>query len=169
MGIISPKEAAARSGRDYLRDNRFQISLSGNLTAGQNVTDHCIGASLPGTQYGTVDYRSASPALKIPNDVIYNQLSLTFLMSADGEAFDHFQQCNTSKIITDIRGDYSFNFFDEYTGNVFVKHLDGRGRPIHEFEYVNAYVNSIDDVTLDMNNNDTVSVFTVNLLYEYYI
>lgn len=169
MGIISPKEAAARSGRDYLRDNRFDIQLSGALAAGPNVTDHCIGASLPGTTYGTVEYRSASPVLKLPNDVIYNPLRLTFLNATDGAAYNHFQELNTKKIITDIRGDYSFNFFDEYTGSVIVNHLDGNGSPVHTFEYVNAYVASLDDNELSMESIDTVNTFSALIYYEYYI
>ncbi|MFK5882785.1 MAG: hypothetical protein QM489_00355 [Candidatus Izemoplasma sp.] len=169
MGIISPKEAAARSAKDYLRDNRFEIALGGALAAGSDVTDHCIGASMPGTQYGTIEYRSASPVLKLPNDVIYNPLRLTFLNSTDGLAWKHFQELNTKKIITSIRGDYSFNFFDEYSGSVIVNQFDGAGNIVHTVEYVNAYVVGIDDNILSMESMDTVNRFNAILNYEYYI
>lgn len=167
MGIISPKEAQARAGKDYVRGNRFDVTMGGALACGSNVLDHCMSAVIPGTKYGTIDYRNASPVLKMPNDVIYNEFRLSFYNSSDGAALKHFQECNTTKIITDVKNDYSFNFFSDYTGDVTIKQYSPQNKLTQTVTMVNSWVVGIEDIVLSMENSNVVQIFHVAFNYEY--
>jgi hypothetical protein len=164
--MISPKALQSIAGKGYLSGNRFEIRLSGALSAGAGVTDHLMSATFPTVSYGTIDYRNASPMIKVPNDYIVSPLRLTFFKASDGLAFKHFMDCSTTKIIKDISNNYAFNFFDEYTGDVRVSEFSPSDELVHECTAINAWVSNVEDTELSMENSNIISRFTVTLEYE---
>ena len=164
---LSIKQFQSLANQDYVRGNRFDVSLGGAIAAGPDVTDHLMGANIAGVSYGTVDYRNASPVLKLPNDIIYNPITLTFNNDAAGNALAHFQSLNTTSIIPDVASDYSFNYFEDYTGDVILKQYSPDDKLANQVKYINAWVHQVFDVQMSMENNNIIQTFNVSLLYEY--
>ena len=153
--------------KDFVRGNKFSVIMSGAIAAGTDITDHLISANFAGLSYGTVDYRNASPVLKLPNDIIYFPLRLSFHNDAQGKVLTHFQNLNRNKIIADVKSDYSLNFFEEYTGDVELTQYNPQNQTANKMKYVNAWVQEVQDIQLSVENSNVIQVVEVVLLYEY--
>lgn len=150
----------AVDSRDLSRQNRFEVFIP-RLSRQENML--CQDVNLPAPSIITTDYKHQGPVRKIPYDVTFEDLTMTFLAFGDsGQPYGKFEDW-----IGDIYDDeYRFNDKSDYIENIVVKELDRRGSTIKEHTFNDAFPIYITKQK-SMGGQSTPDTFDVQFSYLY--
>lgn len=160
---------AANVNNGFLHGNRYTtilgvpaaVSPPGNLRL---VGENCSDATIPGASYLTFDWKNAGPVIKVPYDIVFEPLVLTFYEDREAQASKFFRDWNRS-VMTD---NFRMEFFDQYTADITVIERDQTNASVLTYNFVNAYAAQISGVQLSYKNQDMIREITVTFNYEYY-
>ncbi|MDX8383189.1 MAG: hypothetical protein R8M45_03840 [Ghiorsea sp.] len=162
---------SALKGDTYLRPNRYlvDITIPASSKAGidqkalKEIRYSCVNAKIPGISFNTIDKRDGVPAArKRPNDVTYNEMSLTYRLTSilkERAVFDAwFKSIYNSK-------KHSFAFPDTYMGTIDIHTYNISINATSHFRLVDIYPTSISDISLAY--TDDSSIGTVDIGFSY--
>lgn len=152
---------SAVDSRDIARSNRYNVNVEG-LSRQENLL--CIDADIPAPNIITFGYKHQGPEKKIPYDVQFGQLSLTFMGFGDsGQPYGKFIDWLES--IYDEN--YRFNDKVDYARTVMVQEKDRQGGTIITHTYNEAFPITIGPKSKSMGASNTPDQFTVVFEYHY--
>jgi hypothetical protein len=161
-----------------VRPNYFfaQLTLTGGLTGLPNIGDtfkfRCEKAEFPGRSLATADDMvGGGPALKLPYDVTYNDITLSIICSSDMIERKFFEQW-MDKIISPAGTNASglLSYYEDYAlGNILkVSQLNERGYEIFTYTMTDVYPTALTPMNADWSETNTYQRFGVTLAYRYY-
>jgi len=174
-----------------LQNNKFEISFAGNVkpidSAGKTISFssninndinvYLIKTNLPGRQIGTSDIREHGPNRKVPIDVVYGELSMSFYLDKDKKIYDLFTnwteavaQTRSTKPVNglDFGGQLKVGYYENYAGGMSVEIVILDSKTLDKtiaVRYHEVYPYQIDDVDLDKNSTDGLIQYTVKFAY----
>jgi len=161
-----------------VRPNYFfaQLTLTGGLTGLPDIANtfkfRCEKAEFPGRSLATADDMvGGGPALKLPYDVTYNDITLSIICSSDMIERKFFEQW-MDKIISPAGTNASglLSYYEDYAlGNILkVSQLNERGYEIFTYTMTDVYPTALTPMNADWSETNTYQRFGVTLAYRYY-
>lgn len=149
---------ATAANRDLLRSNRYRVFIN-RINPQDMLLAHAV--TIPGKTNASFDYSFRGPFQKIPYQVLYEPLTITFYNYGDNEPYRSFQLWSDSMHDRQYRW-RSGSFYKE---DIRIEELDRLGRPVGIHLIRDAYIADIGPKQKgygDMSNPDT---FTVTFNY----
>lgn len=155
---------------DYARPTRYWVQFSTPRTMlsdslSRNLIDiqlNCSSAQMPGVSLGTAELRTKGPIRKMPNDVIYADMNLTFYNTSKYKERKYFEKWIGSVTDNDTK---SFAYYEDYVSNIVIAQFDNAGIVVHSVRLNEAYPTSLGEISLGYDNNDQVETFSVTISY----
>lgn len=155
---------------DYARPTRYWVQFSTPLTMindslSNNLIDiqlNCSAAQMPGVSIGTSELRIKGPIRKIPNDMIFADMSLTFYNTSRYKERKYFEHWINS--ITD-KETKSFSYYHDYISNIVIAQFDQAGIVVHAVRLNEAYPTAVGEIALGYENTDQIETFPVTISY----
>lgn len=157
------------------RPNLFYAVLdlaSTDITIPETFSFRCETAEFPGRTLATFDDAiGAGPALKLPYDVTYNDISLTIICSEDLAEREFFESW-IDKIIqpANSSGAGLIAYYDDYAyGNkLTVTQIDSSGKTLFQYELNDIYPIALTAMTASWEDTNTYQRFGVTMAYRYH-
>ncbi len=159
---------------DVARPNRFRISggltMAGTGGAGGIPSPMlCVATQLPGKQIGTFVHRhNQGEPFKLPNDIIYPEVSFTFINEASGVNGPYSNKQYFSKWFDQVfnRETGRFNYYDTYANaNLTIEQLDQQGNVIYFAILIGCYPIALAAQELSAEPSSAPSMFGVTISY----
>lgn len=149
---------SAVDSRDLARQNRYEIFIS-KLSRQENQL--CIDVDLPSPNIITMEYKHQGPVHKIPYDVVYSDLSMTFTAFGDGQPYQKFNQW-VEEIFDST---YRFNDMTDYTETVIVREKDRQNSTTVTHTFYDAFPILVGPKSKSMSSSNTPDQFIVQFSY----
>lgn len=151
----------AVDSRDLSRQNRYEVNIEG-LSQEENML--CQDVTLPMPNIITTEYKHQGPVKKIPYDVVFGDLQMTFMGFGDsGQPLGKFVDWLES-IYDD---EYRFNDKADYTRTIIVREQNRQGGTIITHTYNEAFPTMIGPKLKSHAGNNTPDTFTLQFQYLY--
>lgn len=151
---------SAVDSRDLSRQNRYRVNVGG-LSQEENML--CTDVTLPMPNLITTEYKHQGPALKIPYDVVYGDLQMTFMTYGN----DNQPQGKFVEWIESVFDEnYRFNDKADYQRTVIVQELDRSGSVTFTHTYYEAFPTMLGPKPKSMAAG-APDIITVNFQYLY--
>jgi hypothetical protein len=151
-----------------LRPNKFRVNHSTPVGGAGPLTFHIRAASMPASTMTTINVPYRGRIFKMPGIRTYQTWQITVLDDANrlyelyhewsDRIKSHYENTTSAE-------DYDFTDLME---DIEVTQLDYNGADFRTRTIKNAWPNNIGPLTLDMENNDTILTFTVDLEYQWF-
>lgn len=156
-----------------LRPNKFEVTIAPPQTGGLSIpttTFHIRAASIPASTITTINVPYRGRIFKMPGVRTYQTWQITVLDDIKTDLHKVFHQwSNALKDHVANTTAAGLGNFTDLMGTFSVKQLNYNGTPPHRtFTLQGCWPNTVGPVALDMENNDTILTFTVDLEYQYF-
>lgn len=130
----------------------------------------CESAELPGRQIGTTENRIYGPIYKTPYDSVYDEMSMTFVDTADMSIRVFFELWIDQVFNSETN---SINYIDDVVSDIFVRQYDQAGTPdtlnsVLAFRLIRAFPTNVNQLTVSW-ADDSPHVLGVTFFYERYV
>ena len=146
--------------------NRFSILMTPPAGAGgkpEDLTLLCESVIMPGRTIGTLDYQNEKQQLRMPNAIIEEPVSMTFILLNDYFIRDMFDKW-TSLIIDSEK--YQVAYKNEYTTDIVINQLDNKNTTIYSCKLLGAYPTVMSEIQLNNTAENTHLKVTVTFVYD---
>lgn len=131
----------------------------------QNLQLRCDATELPGASFVTGDNKVMGPIYKMPNQILYNDLTLSFILSADLAEKYFFEYW--MEIIMD-RNNY-FGYYNDFTtDHIMVHFFDTMANNVYGARFWHCYPTAINQVSLNWQDTD-IARLSVTFAYERFL
>jgi hypothetical protein len=150
---------------------KMDYALSGPL---DNIEFRCERAEIPGKTIATIDDTSSGPSLKLPYDVTYSDIQLTFICSEDmfeRRLFESWME----EIVASPSKDHGLGglvrFYDDFASgaDISITQVDSAGQPILKYRLYDVFPIALSPMTLAWEESNTYQRFTVTMSYRYHV
>lgn len=167
------------------RSDRFRVLIPLPVSFGPTgessdlLTLRCEDAELPGKSFSTFDVRTYGPIQRFPNLTTYNDITLTFLCSAniiENNEIGFFEKMifenwmdtinptpNKTSNSVDIAY-HNFNYKKSYQTDITIEHYDLYDKLNYSVKLIDAFPISINQITLAW-GNDQIARLSVTFAY----
>ena len=159
------------NGVNLAHANRFSIEGgatpggwkgNSNLPLNQLIRDVNIG----GKSLNTYVYRNIGTPVKMPYDIMNNEIALTFMDTEFRDIYRFYTEW-MREVYNDDDKEVGFGFYNDYTRDLHVfQHSKSITNPTYGVKYFNCYPIIISDIAMSNESTNTWSTFTVTLVYE---
>ena len=153
-----------------LRPNKFRVNhpIPGTAVGTDLLTFHIRAASMPASTMTTINVPYRGRIFKMPGIRTYQTWQITVLDDANKiyEAY-HTWSDSIKSHVNNTTSDTAFDF-ENLMVDIEVVQLDYNGNDFRTKTIKKAWPNNIGPLTLDMENNDTILTFTVDLEYQWF-
>lgn len=162
-------QIAGNVNRGFLRGNRYKVFLvpppavSGGYDL-RLVGENCVDVGLPGATFGTFNWSNSGPVLKMPYQMIFEEVKMEFYVDVAANASKFFREWNRA-VMDD---NFKFRYFDQYTADIRIEEYDCNNTRRTGCTVKNAYCSGIDPVRLSYENKNQIERISVSFAYEYY-
>jgi hypothetical protein len=126
------------------------------------LTLRCDSSELPGAQYATSENKVMGPIYKMPNQVVYNDLTLSFILSHDlieKYYFDYWMH-----LIMDNNN--LFDYYSEFvSSDLRTIVYNSFGQEVYGAKFYNSYPTAVNQVTLNWQDTELIRL-QVTFAYE---
>jgi len=152
-----------------------KISLSTrSRTSFDRLRFRCNSAELPGRTIQTTNYKHLGYGLtsKMGYDVVYNDMTMTMICSADLGEKSFFQAWQSSIVGNhtrnqDTRPHQSLGYYDDYTSTVGIFQYDENGNVVYSMALLEAYPLVVNTMPLSWESQD-LHQLTVSFTYKHF-
>jgi len=145
---------------DLSRNNRF--IASGTAIPPEPLNTLLQTTQLPGIGFSTADWRDFGPLRKFPYDILYNEIPLTFLDTADHQIkafYDDWMQ-------NEVYRQTGFGYMDDYRREFEILKLDRQTNVKEIVRFYNVWPSMIEPTQLDSSATNTLTIISVTLTFE---
>lgn len=143
--------------------NKYEVAINGPVAIPKELTFNCMSVAIPARSVATVERFVYGPSTKIPYVEIFDDLNITFRLSAD-----MVERAFVDDWLDKIGGEkYGAAYFDEIKGNVTVKVLHLNDQLMKTYNFYDAYPLSVSETTLSQDSEE-ISLITVQFAYHHY-
>jgi hypothetical protein len=150
------------------RTNRFAVVFTppaGVSSATlKNILLFCSNATLPGTNYATVQNRSFGEFREVPYEKLYDTCTLEFYVDTELQVKKLFD--DWINVIQDPTT-RTFNYYNDYISNMLIEVQDLNDKTRYQMILRECYPKSISSIQLDQGSKDVMKV-QVQMMYKYY-
>lgn len=148
---------------DFLRPNYYGVVFSGNLFGEQEFGFLTRGATFPFHTYNTTNAFYNNLSRHYANSVDYDPVTFNFLVD-DGLKVLRFFDSWRKLIMND--GSRTFNYKEEYTGNIEVELLNRKQFWRARVTLLDAFPVNMENIALAADSNDQIMELTVSFRYD---
>lgn len=147
-----------------LEPNRYEVMITGPVVINEHMLFNCSQAQIPGHNIGSFEHSIQGPKRKIPNEELFDDLSLTFYnghhMYEIGAMYDWIH-------LISGRSTYRIAYYNDIVADINISIYDLKEHKVAEVKFAEAYPIGVADVDLGY-ASDTPSITTVNFTYHSY-
>lgn len=161
-------EVASNSSEGLAKANRF--SISGPTDAIPRDYAHLIkNVEISGKAVGTYIFRTHGTPIKMPYDITYPELILTWRDTENYEVRNFFNNW-MRKVYSDNGRELGYGYYEDYVRTFSVQQYSSRvDVPTYQMDFINAYPIAISDIQLSQESTNQLSEFDVTFAYERWI
>jgi hypothetical protein len=148
---------------DFLRPNYYEVTFSGNLFGEQEFGFLTSAATFPFQTYNTQSVFYNNLPRHFVSGIDYDPVSFTFLVD-DGLKVLRFFDSWRKLIMND--GSRTFNYKEEYSGNIEVQLLNRKQFWRAKCEILDAYPVNMESISLAADSNDQIMTLQVSFRYD---
>lgn len=152
--------------RDHpiLEPNRYEVIITGPVEIDQYILFNAHACGIPGTSIGSFEGSIVGPKRKLPNEEIYDDLSITFY---NNHHIDEMYKIR--KWMKLIGGDdsYRISYYNDIIADINIIIYDLRENKIAEVKFTEAYPIGVSELELSY-AGEAPSDITVNFAYHTY-
>jgi len=154
--------------------NRFKIQLPSsssfdmgvNGVTGESINIFCSEVSLPSRMFDTVDNVIGMVGVKMPNRVVNDDISFTFILDGKYQMKNYFDAWQAKIFNPESQNIYELGFREDYAKPVQIFQLDKKTeKPIYGCNLNGAYPISVEAIRLSNDIATDVQRVTVTLSY----
>jgi hypothetical protein len=140
----------------------------------EDIEFRCERAEIPGKTIATIDDTSSGPSLKLPYDVTYSDIQLTFICSEDmfeRRLFESWME----EIVASPSKDHGLGglvrFYDDFASGakISITQADSAGQAILKYVLHDVFPIALSPMTLAWEESNTYQRFTVTMSYRYHV
>ncbi len=110
----------------------------------------CDTAELPGVQFVTSDNKVMGPIYKVPNQILYNDITLSYMLSADlAEKYLFDFWMNEIKDDSD-----TYKYYEQYTSEMQIRVYNMRHEPVYGIKFHKLYPTAINQIQLSWQDSE---------------
>ncbi|HIA10909.1 MAG TPA: hypothetical protein EYN69_02420 [Flavobacteriales bacterium] len=150
------------------RPNLFQVSVAGN-DMGEEFSYMCKGASLPGTDIGSIDVPYFGRTIKVPGNRTYPEWTATVIN--DEDFIVHQRVINWLENINSTQPNLQTGQLGQSSALLSDITIDQKrrdGTSVKEVSLKNAWPSSLAAIDLAWDSNDAIEEFTVTFQYDWW-
>ena len=151
-------------------DNSFRIE---SRVVENLLKFRCISCSLPGRILNTTDRNTYGPNRKIVTSALYQDVVFSFIVSDDKRELDYFDSWQNFIVDNNINIGSAFShdvrYYDEYVGDIKIKHLDKQNNIKYIITLLEAYPISVEEIPLSWDNTNEFIRVNVTVAYRSWI
>lgn len=150
------------------RTNRFAVVFTPpskvSASSLKNVLLFCSNATLPGTNYSTVQNRTYGEFREVPYEKLYDTCNLEFYVDTELQVKKLFDDW-----INAIQDPTSrnFSYYNDYVSNMLIEVQDLNDKTRYQMVLRECYPKSISSIQLDQGSRDVMKI-QVQMMYKYY-
>lgn len=149
------------------RTNRYAVVFTPPAGGGNNLKNvllFCDQATLPGTNYSTVQNRSFGEFREVPYEKLYDSCTLSFYVDTELQVKKLFDDWINAIQDPTTR---TFNYYNDYVSNMLIEVQDLNDKTRYQMVLRECYPKSISSIQLDQGSKDVMKV-QVQMMYKYY-
>jgi hypothetical protein len=150
------------------RPNLFEVQITGN-EMGTEFSYMCKGASLPGTDMGTVEVPYFGRNIKVPGNRTFPEWTATVIN--DEDFVIHQRVVNWLDLINSTVPNLQTGQLgqsSELVSDILIKQKRRDGEPAKTVALKNAWPSSLAGIDLAWDSNDAIEEFTVTFQYDWW-
>lgn len=152
------------------RQTKFNVIITppgglNSASALQDISILCDACSLPIHQIITTDYATVKQSQKIPNGYSNDDVTFSFVQTADMFVRKFFDAWISLPIDRDT---YRVPYQETYAGTIVIQQLNQENEVIYSIRLNNAYPVSIHNIQFDSSATDTSERLSVTITYDDY-
>ncbi|HIK68065.1 MAG TPA: hypothetical protein EYF95_08865 [Flavobacteriales bacterium] len=166
MSTINNLKALISQKGGFAPANRFSIMMTPPAGTGgkpEDLTLLCESVIMPGRTVATLDYQNEKQQLKMPNALIEEPVSMTFMLLNDYFIRDMFDKWTLMIIDTEK---YQVAYKENYTTDIIINQLDQTNKTIYSCKLLNAYPTIMSELQLNNTAENTTLKVTVSFVYD---
>ena len=152
-----------------LRPNKFRVNHNFGKAGGADMIYHIRAASMPASTMTTINVPYRGRIFKMPGIRTYQTWQMTVLDDKNRIYEKYHDWSNSIKTHPGNITTATDLDFSDLMSNITITQLDYNGNDFRTFTLQHAWPNNIGPLTLDMENNDTILTFTVDLEYQFFL
>lgn len=143
--------------------NRYKVHVTGPLIAPTNLTLNVTSLSIPNRSVATMDRYIKGPSTKVPYVEIFDDLTITFRLSADMVERAFFDQW------IDFMGGqfYSAAYFDDIKGKIIIEVYHLNDQKMRTYEFFDVFPLSVSETSMS-EDSEEIATSTVQFAYHHY-
>lgn len=149
------------AANNFSRDNRF-IVAGRAIPADQGLNALVQQASLPQLAFHTAMWRNIGVGIKYPYDLLFNEVSVTFIDTADMKIQKFYVEWIDQMYDRDTRG---WEFKDSYVRDMTIDKLDRNNNSVMQYYLNDCYPTNISDVSLNTGGQNSLTNLTITFSY----
>lgn len=152
------------SENPLLEPNRYEVVITGPIEVGRHMAFNCSQAGIPGYNIGSFDHSNIGPKRKVPNEELFDDLSLTFYVG------HHMDEVNTiHQWMRLIAGGetYRIAYYNDIVADINIDIYDLMENRVGQVKFAEAYPVGMSEIELGY-ALDGPSTITVNFAYHTY-
>lgn len=144
--------------------------LASNGIELQNLSFRCEGASIPAKSIEQLERRTYGPRRKIAYRAVYDDITLTFIASANMKERKFFSDWmnliqNSGEI---LNSNFNVKYYDSYISNLILKMYDKCSYEVYRVNLFEAYPVNISPIELSWDARNQYVRFSVTFSYRYW-
>ena len=147
-----------------LEPSRFEVIITGPVEISRSMLFNCSQCDIPGHNIGSFEYSNIGPKRKIPNEELFDELSITFY---NGHHLNEIATIN--KWLKMIGGDDSYRmaYYSDIVADININIYNLREELQGTVKFAEAYPVGVSDLELGF-AAEAPSTITVNFAYHTY-
>jgi len=140
--------------------DRFEVTIPG-FSETTNLLAKSVNS--PGISFGMGTYRYHAPIQNQPNDIIQQDLSISFYVDKKYKVRSDFEEWKKEIV------DENFNtwgYRNDYGRDIKVVHMDNQLQEQFETNYLSCVPKDIGELRVDFESSEEVMILDVNFIYE---
>lgn len=152
------------SDNPLLEPNRYEVIITGPVEINRHMSFNCSEAAIPGHNVGSFEHSIMGPKRKIPNEELFDDLSLTFY---NGHHMYEIDAIYKWMDLISGKGRYRMAYYSDIVADINIVIYDLKENRIGEVHIAEAYPIGMSDVPLGY-ALDAPSTLSVNFTYHSY-
>lgn len=160
MSLDQFRQAVINS--DVARANRYTVSIEGVLTRETELL--CTEVNLPSETIQSFEYATPGigPVTKIPNRVLFEALSMSFMNLGSNQPYSSFRDWQ-NQIYDD---NYRFNDMNSYTKDIIIREKNRQDQTIGIHQFLECYPQVVGPKSKNYAPSNAPEIFPVVINYE---
>lgn len=163
LTFVLTGDAAELSNPNILQNDI--ASVDNGLNERGSISVMCTASQMPGRSLASNQHKHQNYPINIPYSVNYESVTFGFILSENLRERRYFELWQETVVNVN---DGSMNFYNEYTSNIYVHHLDKWNNIMYSVELIEAWPSALSNIDHSYATENDLLNMSVTFNYKYW-